>query len=173
MRERVVIVGLMWSLLTSIGWSQNFILLDKDGKKHGPFIFGNNQVIEVNGQRMMIKTRDLKVPKEVPIETRLNSIRIPEVKFRDVDIRDAVEFFRTVSKEKDPQGVGVNFVIMPGLLKSTATKDGRSVVKNDQYPRITMDVRNVTLAEAIKFLDLGSNRFKVRVQNNAVVFVPQ
>src|SRR5204862_3032879 len=43
--------------------------------------------------------------------SKLNSIIIPHIEFRDTTIREAIDFLRDQAAENDPSGQGVNIVL--------------------------------------------------------------
>jgi len=98
------------------------------------------------------------------ITARLRNIVIPEVQFVDATIEEAVEFLRFKSTEldtttTDPARKGVNILINAAGMDPAAT------------PRITLDLRQVPLEEALRYVtELAGMRYKVEAY--AVMVVP-
>jgi len=97
------------------------------------------------------------------IGAKLASIIVPKVQFIDATVEEAVEFLRLRSRDLDmletnPEEKGVNII-----LKSGAAGDGAQ--------RISLDLTNVPLAEALRYItDMAGLKYKV--EPFAVVVVP-
>jgi hypothetical protein len=70
---------------------------------------------------------------------KAQSIRIPYIEFRDVTVREAVDFLVAQGKDIDPGGTGV---IIGMSLNDTEPKD-------QPIPRITLLLQDVTLFQAV------------------------
>jgi len=98
------------------------------------------------------------------INRKLNTIRIPKVQFVDASVQEAVQFLRLRSRELDtlesnPEEKGVNIILKPGAEEQISA------------PRISLDLTNVPLAEALRYItDLAGLKFKI--EPYAVVVVP-
>jgi hypothetical protein len=164
------IIGCLAASLLLAQAADTFQLIDKTGKKHGPYKFQQDTVIEINGERFLIDLPK-KARRKKPVFSHnqlLETVKIKELEFRDTDIRDVVEFLRTMSRAQDPDGNGVNFVFKPG----TVIAGPNNKVVGEQYPRITMSIRNVTLGDAIKFVDMATRKFSTKIEEDAVFFIP-
>ena len=85
---------------------------------------------------------------------KLGAITIPQIAFDETPIRNAVDYLIAEGRKADPKHQGVNFVLAlsPDQLKTT----------------VTLDLRNVTLAQALKFLTQVTG-VDAQAENNAVV----
>lgn len=110
------------------------------------------------------KTGKLEVTKEAeksPIQTRLDTIILPSVTFHEASLTEAVEFLRAKSRDldtatQDPKLKGVNIIIKEEVLASN--------------PKITLDLKNVPLGEAVKYVAELSG-LKASVQPYAVTLL--
>jgi type II secretory pathway component GspD/PulD (secretin) len=103
------------------------------------------------------------------IQEKLDNIIIDKIEFDEIHIQTAVKYLRAKSRELDPEGVGVNIVLLlPHHYSEEAqteqTPDGTSIM----CPTITMLVENIPLGEAIRYISRGAN-LKYRVEDYAVV----
>lgn len=95
------------------------------------------------------------------LASKLDSIILPNVEFREATLREAVDYLRAISIKldtatNDPNLKGVNFI---AKLEVSAAD-----------PKITLNLKNVTLGQATKYVAELSG-CKVSVQSSAVVFL--
>lgn len=95
------------------------------------------------------------------IQARLDAIILPSVSFADATLPEAVEFLRVMSSKldtatQDPKLKGVNFII--------------KVEASASDPKITLNLKNVTLGQAAKYVAELSG-CKVWVQPYAVALL--
>ena len=99
----------------------------------------------------------------------LERVKVPEVDFREANIRDVVRFIKDKSSqsddgEKGEQNKGVNLILRPDV-----AKDGEDT---GNTPRITFQARNISLLETLKIVTELAN-LKYRIQGNVVMIVPK
>ena len=93
---------------------------------------------------------------------KMDRIILPEVKFENVQVEQAVAFLRSKSRELDTLEVdsslkGVNIIVRSGEIPADA--------------RISLDLKNVPLSEALRYVcDLAQLKF--RSEEHAVVVIP-
>lgn len=108
-------------------------------------------------QRPKIFQRDIVLPTGVdrpdPIREKLRNIQIPRVSFSDVPLRRVVETLSEYSVEFDPDGQGVNIVLV----------DQRGADE-----RVTITLRNFSLEKVLGFVT-QSIGFQYDVEDGAVV----
>jgi beta-lactamase regulating signal transducer with metallopeptidase domain len=91
------------------------------------------------------------------LRDKARAIILPQVKFRDASLQQAVEYLQAKAIELDPQHAGLNLVIeKPDLDKGTL---------------ITLDLTNVPVSEALSYLASLSNRV-MRYEAQATVIAP-
>jgi len=95
------------------------------------------------------------------IEKKLNDIKIPNLKFTDASLQSAVKYMQEQARildTKSPDGQkGVNFVVQ---------------LPPDVQPNpVTLDLQNVSLRDALRFITTGAN-VGFRIDPVAVVIVP-
>ncbi len=97
-------------------------------------------------------------PQSEDIASRLTSIIVPEVNFSNMTIEPAVQYLERVSRENDPSGQGINFVV-----------DSSEGV--DRARTITLAARSVPLLELVRYVTefIGA---KFRIDQYAVHIVP-
>lgn len=116
---------------------------------------------------------------------KLNSIVIDNVSLNDVTIREAVEILKQKSREfdtgaTDPKKRGVNIVLKIPPAPSTESPD-TSLQTDDENAanthavsentKVSLDLRNIPLIEALKYLTELSN-LKQKIEPYAVSLVP-
>ena len=105
----------------------------------------------------------------------MESIIIPEIDFRQADIREAIDFLTKASLQYDKQKRGVNFVVdfSPGpqafRVDPSLVQSGQTDVKAD-IPKITFAARRIGLLEALR--SVTATDMKYRIENNIVAIVP-
>lgn len=82
---------------------------------------------------------------------------LPRLKFEDATVQDVVAFLRQQSKRLDPEKEGINFLLE---LDSRITAQARGT--------ITMDMRNIPLSEAIRYVCMAAG-LQYRIEEYAVI----
>lgn len=122
------------------------------------------------------------------LEQRLSQIIIREIRFENARIQDAINFLVTASREADPDGIGVNIIYMDpdlagaddfgaapapapaadfgfgfGAPAAAPARPAAAPVRG-----INLQVRNITLLDALKFITEQANLY-YRVERNVVI----
>ncbi len=102
-------------------------------------------------------------PKKSPLQTKLDTIVIPQIQFSDATLEEAVAFLRQKSADldtttTDPNQKGVNMIVKAG--------------GNTPEVRITLDLKNIPLGEALKYVAQLSN-LRLVVERYAVTLISQ
>jgi lipopolysaccharide export system protein LptA len=105
----------------------------------------------VTGDRIVIHRSAQVLEKESHLMKKLKTIIIPVLDLRNVSLPDAIEFLKHVSIDQDPDGEGVNFVLMrKGILEKV---------------NISISLKQVPLYEAIRYItEVGDVSFQVEDQ---------
>lgn len=88
---------------------------------------------------------------------KLKEIKIPEINFQNAAIEDVVKFISVKTREGDPTGDEINFILKTGPKTPTT---------------VNLSLKNVSVQEALQYLSFGAN-VKYRAKGNAVIIVPQ
>ncbi|MGF1677927.1 MAG: hypothetical protein ACFCUX_01905 [Candidatus Methylacidiphilales bacterium] len=114
---------------------------------------------------------------EVVEETRVNemydkleSIRIPELNFTEVDVSDAIDYLQKQSKALDPDGVGVNFVLKTESTQTTA-QEGADPPASNTLNTLTLDLKDMPLIKVLEFISTLTN-LNYKVEEYAVFLFP-
>ncbi|MBE6371522.1 MAG: tetratricopeptide repeat protein [Lentisphaerae bacterium] len=113
---------------------------------------------------------------------KLKEIIIDKISFEEVSIPTAFRYLRQCSKEKDPEKIGVNFVLRGKINETTglsesaenANQNNQNQNQNQNAPvdtevtPLTMELDNIPLETVIKYICKLAN-LKYRVDENAVV----
>ena len=113
---------------------------------------------------------------------KLKEIIIDKISFEEVSIPTAFRYLRQCSKEKDPEKIGVNFVLRGKINETTgfsesaenANQNNQNQNQNQNAPvdtevtPLTMELDNIALETVIKYICKLAN-LKYRVDENAVV----
>lgn len=120
---------------------------------------------------LAVATDDGKSPQD-PVKARaalihkLQSITIAKVEFEDARIEDAIRYLAEQSRAADPDHYGINMLLFPDQEISKETRAELAA------RTITLNLRGVTLYQAIKFVARVAN-LGWEVEGEAVVFGPQ
>lgn len=101
--------------------------------------------------------------KKSPLQAKLDAIVIPQIQFHEATLSEAMEFLRRKSQDldtstTDPNQKGVSIIVKT---------DG-----NTAEARITLDLKNIPLGEALKYVAQLSN-LRLVVERNAVLLLSQ
>ena len=113
---------------------------------------------------------------------KLKEIIIDKISFEEVSIPTAIRYLRQCSKEKDPEKIGVNFVLRGKINETTGVSESaennnagaQNQNNNQNAPAdtevmpLTMELDNLPLETVIKYICKQAN-LKYRVDDNAVV----
>ena len=119
------------------------------------------------------------------IMRKLNSIIIESVSLNDVTIREAVEILKQKSRQydeetKDSKSKGVNIVLKIPQKPAAPSQDGAAPAPGDEgaaapgiseTSRVTLDLKNVPLIEAIRYLTEVTG-LKQKIEPFAVSLIP-
>lgn len=118
--------------------------------------------------------------REARVRRKLRSITIPEVKFRQANVRDVIQFLVDASREYDPDEEGVNIILnlnrRHAATTTAANDDLFGAAELEAQPRelnetITFSARHISLMEALDIVcQVGG--LKYRVDGNIVMVVP-
>lgn len=98
----------------------------------------------------------------------LADIQISEVRFQSAKLHDVIEFLSRVSREVDPEGIGVNMVFM-GQAPQPRDRDRAPA---DPIPPITMELRNVSFLRVLDLLTELTD-LTYRIDRNIIFFQRQ
>jgi general secretion pathway protein D len=121
------------------------------------------------------------------VQEKMQATIIPTIEFRQANIVDVINFLRDASEAADPAGGGVNIILKldnvgsgPALAPTAAPADPLApaagagvgeVAGAGSIPLITLNLRRVTLLDAIKYVtDVAG--LKYRIDENAVIITP-
>lgn len=118
---------------------------------------------------------------------KLYQLRVPEIRFEALDVREAVAFLSAKSRELDPRGEGVNLVLkantsmeatpseanekVSGSKKKQAGKKEAAALALHPQPVVTLQLEDVPLMDAVRALALAGN-LEYRLEEHAVVLQP-
>jgi hypothetical protein len=110
----------------------------------------------LGGSALFATAADAKAPTRKVLVTA-NSIRLPEFKLDGVTFDEAVRELQAAGRRHDPKHKGVNYLV-PDPAKAKAS------------PKITLDLKSVTLAEATEHLAKNAGLLLV-AEDYAFVFL--
>ncbi|MBQ7581227.1 MAG: hypothetical protein IJU25_00230, partial [Lachnospiraceae bacterium] len=121
-----------------------------------------------------------KVANNEKIVNKLKDIIIDKIVFEEVSIPTAIRYLKQCSKEKDPEKVGVNFVLRGRInsVQGAAPAENANANQNKdnkdqeadtgEVPPLTMMLDKIPLETVIRYICMQAN-LKYRVDDNAVV----
>lgn len=160
MRRKVLLAAMCATLLAGVLSAETFYLKqDKSQRTLGPYEFkSGTRIIVDKTPYTLIRTEE----KEPPLRQKLRRIIIPELSFKDGDVRDVVELLSSLGRDADvaeanPARKGVNLVLRLG---------------DTQPPTVTLNARYVSMMEAIVLVsELTGMQYQVR--ENYVMLFPR
>ncbi len=111
---------------------------------------------------------------------KLKEIIIDKISFEEVSIPTAIRYLRQCSKEKDPEKIGVNFVLRGKINETTGVSESaennaanqnnnnQNAPADTEVMPLTMELDNLPLETVIRYICKQAN-LKYRVDDNAVV----
>ena len=106
---------------------------------------------------------------------KLKTIIIDKISFEDVSVATAFRYLRQCSKEKDPDKVGVNFVLRGKINETTggeeeapANQNNNAAAADTEVGTLNMMLDNIPLERVIRYICQQAN-LKYRIDDNAVV----
>ncbi|MEM9398755.1 MAG: hypothetical protein AAF984_00970 [Verrucomicrobiota bacterium] len=105
------------------------------------------------------------------IMEKLESIRIPELNFTDVDVADAINFLIDQSRQLDPDGEGVNIVLLAQDVVSSLSPDAETAVNQNPLETVTLSLRDVPLIQVIEYVTSLTN-LQFKIEDYAVFILP-
>jgi general secretion pathway protein D len=112
---------------------------------------------------------------------KLETIKIPSLTFTNLAIEDAIRFLEAKSRELDPEGEGVNFVLKlqstepPPVAPTAAAAPGTAAASAapaaSTVKTVTLNLSNVALIEVLRFLTTVTN-LKYKIEEYAVFILP-
>ena len=154
-----LIVALAVLLPTVAGAGEQIKLRDpQTGAAYGPVEVVNGAKIKVGDKTLVVESVELTSAKKALIK-KSKSIIIPEMAFREANVRDAVAFLNQAAKQSDPDKEGVNILVMLPPGDATA------------QPTLTIELHNVPLYDALRY-SCEALGLHMRIDDNAVVLSP-
>jgi beta-lactamase regulating signal transducer with metallopeptidase domain len=131
----------------------------EDAIRHAVVFVTARLVDPASGKPVGAKPADEKIP----LQAKLDAIVIPQIQFHEATLSEAVEFLRRKSLDldtttTDPNQKGVNMIVKE--------------VGNIAEARITLDLKNIPLGEALKYVAQLSN-LRLVVERYAVTLISQ
>lgn len=128
---------------------------DKTGTLYGPFEFKD-------GSKIVVGTTSFTLVKpkrtESTVEKKMQEIKIPEIDFRQANIRDVVQFLQDASVQFDKTDAAQGEKGVNMILNLQAT----------DAPLVTFNARAISLFEAIKIVTQVAN-LTYRIDGNVVM----
>ncbi len=135
-------------------------------------------------------------PAPTTLREKLKNIIIPKISFEDTPVSTVFMFLKDRSRELDPDGIGINFVLMPGIALRARFGPDDFEDEDEEFeagdeeneeewedeeedeedvehygveePTITMDFDNIPLGELIRYICAGAG-LQYEVQKYAVL----
>lgn len=153
--------------------AEEFFLKGDDGTSYGPFELKEGAKVRI-GQAEATLSRIQ--TKESQVREALDRIIIPEVEFRDADIRDVITFLQEASVEHDAKKRGVNMILSltsaTNAVPDSTTALSTNAPQREECQRITFKARDISLLETLKIVTNIAG-MKYVIEDNAVLVLPQ
>lgn len=160
---KTVGIGCVLGMLVQINASAEPFLLrhDETGNVYGPFESTAGATVVIEGARFTVVKPQPTASERV--KTKLASIIIPEIEFREATVSDVLNFLRTASREYDPSNEpeGMRGVNLIPTFKAS-----------DEMPRITFRAKQISLEEALKVVTQVAE-LAYRVEGNLIMIEPK
>ncbi|MEI6788514.1 MAG: hypothetical protein WCL49_08555 [bacterium] len=149
----VTALGMMISTVALAGDTIKF-RDEKTGAEYGPVKVANGVRIKV-GETTLAVTVVEQTEAQKALEKKLKAIMIPEMQVAEAPFGAAVAFLRDHAKKTDPDKRGVNILAI-------------GLPYGDAEPRLTLELRNVSLYDALRYCCEAAGLL-MRIDDNAVV----
>lgn len=123
--------------------------------------------------------------RESKVERKLQSTFIPRLEFKNAQFDDVLEYLSAIARERCPDKIGVNMINLAQNLKAVPAEkvaapqgfndffDKEGAFKEPQanpndIPRVTINVRNMSLKEALDFITQMTG-LKYHIKKDVVV----
>ena len=97
---------------------------------------------------------------EKSMQAKLQRIVFDHLEFEEVSLPTVIAHLKNRSKELDPDGRGINFLLLP-------PKD-----KAEEIPTVTMVVDDIPLDELIRYICLAVD-YQYKIERHAVIIAPK
>ena len=129
-----------------------------------------------SGVEQRIEEKKEKQRQREAVINKMKEIIIPEIEFRQVDIRDVINFLVEASKEFDTDKKGVNIILNIGTMQndinSSADPFADSSSDNEsEIPLITFSARDISLYETLKIV-MQVSYLRFIIKDNNIFIVP-
>ena len=123
------------------------------------------QIEELNAQCLALEEREVELERPLSstvllggkdrIEDTLDRVVVPQMSFRDADVHTVLQYLEAVARARDPRGEGIPLAVD---LHDFQRRGSRTT----ESPKITINVRNVSLADALDFVsDIADLRYRI------------
>ena len=138
-----------------------YLKQDRTGKTYRPFdTKAGAKVVIGSTVYTVVQKSDTSPATQSSVEKKLASITIPKADFRFAQLADVVEFLKQTVKEKDPQKIGVNFVL-------NATKKTNGDFSMDESEMVTLSLSNASALDILKAVT-EQTKHKYKISGNIV-----
>ncbi len=149
--------------------AQDFQLRSDAGKQTGPFLFREGESVQIGTNTAnLVNIRS----QENRILDQMQAIRIPEINFRQADLRDVVAFLSDASIEHAPERKGVSMILrldeqpLPAANTSSPffkTPTNGVTTTRAHVPTVTFSALDITLKEALDIVcDITGYKYWMR-----------
>lgn len=148
---------------------------DETGKVHGPYAFESGSKVEV-GESVFTIVRETSVA-----EKRLADMQIAELRFERASLEDAITFLTRQTREIDPEGVGVNFVIAKAPESAAPPANergadsfgfGSSNPGKHKGGHVTLNLRSVSALQVLTSI-MDTTGYSYKTTGNVVTIYPK
>lgn len=149
--------------------AQDFQLQTSDGKLAGPFRFREGETLQLGTNiASVVNIRS----QENEILDAMQAIRIPEIDFRQADLRDVITFLHEASVQFSPDRRGISF----SLKQDDPPGDGPDPAIPPEAisyaPTVTFSALDITLKEALEVV-VEITGYKYRMLAGVVMVLPR
>jgi len=157
-------------------WAETWTLTDEEtGEVFGPLAPRSGAVVNVGDRTLTLKVSNTKKDRT---EARLKSIIIPNVEFRQANVKDVLNFLVEVSIAEDPEGEGTSIVLSqisgaPLPTQSKPSVDGGWGFEAAEWGEpggVTLNLRRVSIYDTISIIAETAG-LEWRVDESGVVIV--
>ena len=151
-------------MAASAGFSAEMFYLkhDQTGRTFGPFVHKEGATLTI-GEATFTLTK--KAPGPLTLRQKLSSTILPELKFRNASLADALDSLRKAGVINSPAEKDEDKVVNIVLRRRRDAADG-------PMPTITYNARNIALGDALNAVARAAD-MKVRITGNIVYIVPR
>lgn len=112
------------------------------------------------------------IPVRQSTRDAMEQVLIPSITFENAPIDAVIEELIRISREADPEGMGVNIILMPDRPRQPVAPEPQSLGPAPSVPRVTLALRRVTFYDLLRIVCMVAD-LDMRTQDDGFRLYPK